>query len=99
MGILKGCKILVGVTGGIAAYKAAALVRLLRKEDAEVRVVMTPAARNFITPLTLATLSQNPVFTEGFDPSNGQWNSHVSLGTWADLMVVAPGQNGTRDSR
>ena len=95
MGILKGRKILVGVTGGIAAYKAAALVRLLRKEDAEVRVVMTPAARNFITPLTLATLSQNPVFTEGFDPSNGQWNSHVSLGTWADLMVVAPATANT----
>ena len=95
MGILKGRKILVGVTGGIAAYKAAALVRLLRKEDAEVRVVMTPAARNFITPLTLATLSQNPVLTEGFDPSNGQWNSHVSLGTWADLMVVAPATANT----
>lgn len=95
MGILKGRKILVGVTGGIAAYKAAALVRLLRKEDAEVRVVMTPAARNFITPLTLATLSQNPVFTEGFDPSNGQWNSHVSLGTWGDLMVVAPATANT----
>ena len=65
------------------------------KGDAEVRVVMTPAARNFITPLTLATLSQNPVFTGGFDPSNGQWNSHVSLGTWADLMVVAPATANT----
>lgn len=87
---LKGEKILFGITGGIAAYKAAILVRLLVKEGAEVRVVMTPLAKQFITPLTLATLSKNPILVEFFDPENGAWNSHVDLGLWADLYVIAP---------
>jgi phosphopantothenoylcysteine decarboxylase/phosphopantothenate--cysteine ligase len=87
---LKGKKILLGITGGIAAYKAAILVRLLIKEGAEVRVVMTPLAKQFITPLTLATLSKNPILVEFFDPENGAWNSHVDLGLWADLYVIAP---------
>lgn len=81
---------MVGVTGGIAAYKTATLVRLLVKGGAEVRCVMTPMAKQFITPLTLATLSRNPISVEFFDPENGQWHSHVSLGTWADAFVVAP---------
>jgi phosphopantothenoylcysteine decarboxylase/phosphopantothenate--cysteine ligase len=83
-------KILVGITAGIAAYKAAILVRILMKEGAEVKVVMTPDAKDFITPLTLSTLSQNPVHWDFFDKHNGQWNSHVELGMWADLMVIAP---------
>lgn len=87
---LKGKKILLGITGGIAAYKAAILVRLLVKEGAEVRVVMTPLAKQFITPITLATLSKNPILVEFFDPENGAWNSHVDLGLWADLYVIAP---------
>ena len=87
---LKGKNILLGVTGGIAAYKAAILVRLLVKEGAQVRVVMTKLAKEFITPLTLATLSKNPILVEFFDPENGQWNSHVDIGLWADLYVIAP---------
>jgi phosphopantothenoylcysteine decarboxylase/phosphopantothenate--cysteine ligase len=87
---LKGKKILLGITGGIAAYKAAILVRLLIKEGAEVRVVMTPMAKQFITPLTLSTLSKNPILVEFFDPENGAWNSHVDLGLWADMYVIAP---------
>lgn len=88
--MLKGKHILLGVTGSIAAYKAATLVRGLVKEGAEVRVVMTPLAKQFITPLTMATLSRNPILVEFFDPENGAWNSHVSLGQWADLYLVAP---------
>lgn len=86
---------LLGVTGSIAAYKAAFLVRLLVKEGAEVRVVMTSAAKQFITPLTMATLSRNPILVEFFDPENGQWNSHVSLGLWADLYLIAPASANT----
>ncbi len=93
--MLKGKNILVGVTGSIAAYKAAYLVRLLVKEGANVRVLMTPAAKHFISPLTMATLSGNPIFTEFFNPENGQWNSHVSLGLWADLFLVAPASANT----
>lgn len=88
--MLKGKKILVGVTGGIAAYKTATIVRLLIKEGAEVKVIMTPHAKEFITPLTMATLSKNPVYTDFFNPENGEWNSHVDLGTWADLFLIAP---------
>lgn len=88
--ILKGKKILIGITGSIAAYKIPVLIRLLKKEDAEVQVVMTPNAKNFVTPLTLATLSQNPALTDGFDPQNGKWNSHIELGSWADAMLFAP---------
>jgi phosphopantothenoylcysteine decarboxylase / phosphopantothenate---cysteine ligase len=87
---LKGKNILLGITGGIAAYKAAILVRLLIKEGAEVKVVMTKLAKEFITPLTMATLSKNPILVEFFDPENGQWNSHVDLGAWSDLFLIAP---------
>ncbi|HIZ87352.1 MAG TPA: bifunctional phosphopantothenoylcysteine decarboxylase/phosphopantothenate--cysteine ligase CoaBC [Candidatus Coprenecus pullistercoris] len=93
--MLKGKHVLIGVTGSIAAYKAAYLVRLLVKEGAEVKVVMTAAAKHFITPLTLATLSRNPILTEFFNPENGQWNSHVSLGLWADLFLIAPASANT----
>ncbi len=88
-------KILLGVTGSIAAYKSAFLVRLLVKEGAEVKVVMTPPAQAFITPLTLATLSKNPVKTEFFEPESGVWSSHVELGKWADLFLVAPATANT----
>jgi phosphopantothenoylcysteine decarboxylase / phosphopantothenate---cysteine ligase len=88
--MLKGKHILIGVTGGIAAYKTATIIRLLVKEGAEVKVLMTSHAKEFITPLTLATLSKNPVLTEFYDPSNGNWNSHVDLGLWADLYLIAP---------
>lgn len=93
--MLHGKHILLGVTGSIAAYKAAALCRLLKKEGAEVQVVMTPLAKQFITPLTMATLSKRPILVEFFDPENGAWNSHVSLGEWADLYVVAPATANT----
>ncbi len=88
--MLQGKHILLGVTGSIAAYKAAVLCRLLRTAGAEVQVVMTALAKEFITPLTMATLSKRPILVEFFDPENGAWNSHVSLGEWADLMLVAP---------
>lgn len=85
----------MAVTGSIAAYKAAILVRSLVREGAEVKVLMTPLAKQFITPLTLATLSRNPILVDFFDPENGEWNSHVSLGEWADAMVVAPATANT----
>ncbi|MEM7550051.1 MAG: bifunctional phosphopantothenoylcysteine decarboxylase/phosphopantothenate--cysteine ligase CoaBC [Bacteroidota bacterium] len=88
--MLKGKKILLGVTGSIAAYKSALLVRLLKKEGAEVQVVMTDAAKDFITPLTLATLSEKPALSEFSESSTGIWNNHVDLGLWADLILVAP---------
>jgi phosphopantothenoylcysteine decarboxylase/phosphopantothenate--cysteine ligase len=90
-----GKKILVGVTGSIAAFKAASLVRMLVKEGSEVRVIMTPLAKEFITPLTLATLSKNPVLTDFFDPTSGSWNSHVDLGIWADAFIIAPASANT----
>jgi phosphopantothenoylcysteine decarboxylase/phosphopantothenate--cysteine ligase len=93
--MLKGKKILVGVTGGIAAYKTATIIRLLVKDGAEVRVVMTDHAREFITPLTMATLSRNPVLNQFHDPETGDWNSHVDLGIWADLFLVAPATANT----
>lgn len=92
---LKGKHILLGVTGSIAAYKAALLVRALVKEGAEVKVVMTPMAKQFITPLTLATLSKNPIVVDFYNPENGDWNSHVSLGIWADLFLIAPATAAT----
>lgn len=92
---LAGKHIVLGVTGGIAAYKSAILTRLLVKAGAEVQVIMTPAAREFITPLTLATLSGNGVITEFFTANTGEWHSHVSLGLWADAMVVAPATAST----
>src|SRR4030042_1029215 len=88
--MLKGKHILIGVTGGIAAYKTATIVRLLVREEAEVKVIMTDHAKEFITPLTLATLSKNPVLTQFYNPENGDWNSHVELGLWADLYLIAP---------
>ncbi len=93
--MLAGRNILLGVTGSIAAYKAAVLVRALVKEGADVRVVMTPLAKEFITPLTMATLSKHPVAVDFFDPENGAWNSHVSLGEWADLYLIAPATANT----
>lgn len=93
--MLKGKKIILGVTGSIAAYKSAQLIRLLVKEGAEVKVLMTPLAKEFITPLTLATLSKNPVLVDFFNPENGDWNSHVSLGLWADVFLIAPATANT----
>ena len=96
MSVLKGKKVLLGVTGGIAAYKTASLVRLFIKAGAEVQVIMTPASKEFVTPLTLSTLSKNPVFSEFYndenesDNQNATWNNHVELALWADLMLVAP---------
>ena len=90
MDILNGKHIVLGVTGSIAAYKAAFLVRLLIKKGAEVQVVMTPAGKEFITPLTLSTLTRKPVVSEFFDRRDGSWNSHVDLGQWADAMLIAP---------
>ncbi len=87
--------ILVGVTGGIAAYKIAILIRELKKKGADVKVVMTPMAKQFISPLTLATLSQNPILVDFFNPENGEWNSHVKLGLWADAYVIAPATANT----
>lgn len=94
-GPLAGRHILLGITGSIAAYKAAMLCRLLKREGAEVQVVMTTLAKQFITPLTMATLSRRPILVEFFDPENGQWNSHVSLGEWADCYLIAPATANT----
>lgn len=93
--MLKGKHIIVGITGSIAAYKAAALVRLLVKEGAEVKVVMTELAKQFITPLTIATLSKHPVMVEFYNPENGDWHSHVDMGLWADLYLIAPATANT----
>jgi phosphopantothenoylcysteine decarboxylase/phosphopantothenate--cysteine ligase len=97
MSILRGKNILLGITAGIAAYKSASLVRLFIKSGASVKVIMTPAAKEFITPLTLSTLSKNPVissFTDA-DAENAVWNNHVELGLWADLFLVAPATANT----
>lgn len=93
--MLAGKHILLGVTGSIAAYKAANIIRLLVKQGAEVKVVMTPLAKEFITPLTLATLAKNPIYVDFFNPENGEWNSHVKLGLWADAMLIAPATANT----
>jgi phosphopantothenoylcysteine decarboxylase/phosphopantothenate--cysteine ligase len=93
--MLKGKKIVLGVCSGIAAYKAAFLTRLLVKAGAEVQVVMTPGAKEFITPLTLSTLSKNPVYSEFTSGTNGQWNNHVELGLKADLILIAPATANT----
>jgi phosphopantothenoylcysteine decarboxylase/phosphopantothenate--cysteine ligase len=107
MSVLSGKKIVLGVSGGIAAYKTATLVRLFIKAGAHVQVIMTPASKDFVTPLTLSTLSKNPVYSsfynEDNDPSqngeqtkqNAQWNNHVELGLWADLMLIAPATANT----
>ncbi|MEZ4874568.1 MAG: bifunctional phosphopantothenoylcysteine decarboxylase/phosphopantothenate--cysteine ligase CoaBC [Flavobacteriaceae bacterium] len=97
MSVLSGKKILLGVTAGIAAYKSAFLVRQLVKKGAEVRVVMTPAAKDFVTPLTLSTLSKNEVLSSftNEENSNAQWNNHVALGLWADFFIIAPATANT----
>jgi phosphopantothenoylcysteine decarboxylase / phosphopantothenate---cysteine ligase len=92
---LKGKKIILGVTGSIAAYKSAQLIRLLVKEGVEVKVIMTALAKEFISPLTLATLAKNPILIDFFDPTNGNWNSHVDLGLWADAYLIAPATANT----
>jgi len=93
--MLKGKHIIIGVTGSIAAYKAANLIRLLKKEECDVKVIMTPLAKEFITPLTLATLAKNPILVDFFNPENGDWNSHVDLGLWADAYLIAPASANT----
>jgi phosphopantothenoylcysteine decarboxylase/phosphopantothenate--cysteine ligase len=93
--MLNGKKIVLGVCGSIAAYKTAVLTRLLVKAGAEVKVIMTPAAHDFITSLTLSTLSKNPVLTEFIKDKSGQWNNHVDLGLWADAVVIAPATANT----
>jgi phosphopantothenoylcysteine decarboxylase/phosphopantothenate--cysteine ligase len=92
---LKGKNIILGITGGIAAYKSAFLTRLLIKEGAEVKIVITPLGKEFITPVTLATLSKNTVLSDFFKHDDGEWNSHVDLGIWADLMIIAPATANT----
>ncbi len=92
---MKGKKILIGLTGGIAAYKISYLIRLFIKNGAEVKVVMTPTSKKFITPLTLATLSKNPILVDFFNPENGEWNSHVDIGLWADVFIIAPATANT----
>ncbi|WP_284652221.1 bifunctional phosphopantothenoylcysteine decarboxylase/phosphopantothenate--cysteine ligase CoaBC [Flavobacterium terrisoli] len=97
MSVLSGKKILLGVSGGIAAYKTASLVRLFIKAGAHVQVVMTPASKDFVTPLTLSTLSKNPVHSSFYneEDENAEWNNHVELGLWADLMLIAPATANT----
>lgn len=97
MSVLNGKKILLGISGGIAAYKTASLVRLFIKAGAHVQVIMTPASKDFITPLTLSTLSKNPVFSSFYnqDDDNEKWNNHVELALWADIMVIAPATANT----
>lgn len=93
--MLKGKHIILGISGGIAAYKSASLVRLLVKAGAEVQVVITPNGKEFITPVTLSTLSGKPVISEFFTANTGEWHSHVDLGLWADVMVIAPATAST----
>jgi len=93
--MLQGKHIIVGITGGIAAYKTATLVRLLVKAGAEVQVIMTPAAKQFITPVTMSALTGKPVVSEFFTANTGEWHSHVDLGLWADAMVIAPATAST----
>ena len=87
---LQGKKIVLGITGSIAAYKACNIIRDFKKQGAEVQVVITPAGKEFITPITLSALTQNPVISDFFSQRDGTWHSHVALGLWADAMVIAP---------
>lgn len=93
--VLKDKHIIIGITGSIAAYKAAILIRLLVKAGAEVKVIMTPMGKQFITPLTIATLAKSPILVDFYNPENGDWNSHVDLGMWADLYLIAPASANT----
>ena len=93
--ILEGRHVILGITGGIAAYKSVSLLRLLVKAGAQVQVIMTPAAKEFITPVTLSALSGRPVISEFFTANTGEWHSHVDLGLWADAMVIAPAKSTT----
>ena len=98
MSILSGKRILLGISGGIAAYKTPLLVRFLKKKGAQVQVVMTPAAKDFVTPLSLSTVSERPVhssFVEKDAEDNPRWNNHVDLALWADLMIIAPATSNT----
>ncbi|MCG9792603.1 bifunctional phosphopantothenoylcysteine decarboxylase/phosphopantothenate--cysteine ligase CoaBC [Flavobacterium algicola] len=97
MSVLNGKKILLGISGGIAAYKTASLVRLFIKAGAHVQVIMTPASKDFVTPLTLSTLSKNPVYSSFYneEEQDAEWNNHVELGLWADLMIIAPATANT----
>jgi phosphopantothenoylcysteine decarboxylase/phosphopantothenate--cysteine ligase len=100
MSVVSGKKIVLGISGGIAAYKTASLVRLFIKAGAHVKVIMTPASKDFITPLTLSTLSKNPVYSSFYKDEeesnqNAQWNNHVELGLWADFMLIAPATANT----
>ena len=88
--MLQGKHIVLGITGSIAAYKACYIIRALVKKGAEVQVVITPSGKEFITPITLSTLTHKPVVSEFFSQRDGTWNSHVDLGLWADLMLIAP---------
>jgi len=93
--MLSGKNILIGITGGIAAYKTANLIRLFKKSGANIQVVMTPDAKEFVTPLTLSTLSENPVHSVFSDEETGVWDSHVDLGLWADIFIIAPATANT----
>lgn len=93
--MLKGKKVILGITGSIAAYKAVYLLRLLVKEGAEVQVIITPAGKEFITPVTLSALSGKPVLSDFFENADGSWHSHVDLGLWADILVIAPASANT----
>src|SRR5574344_1055415 len=93
--MLKGNKIVLGITGSIAAYKACMIIRGLIKEGAEVQVVITASGKEFITPITLSALTSKPVISDFFSQRDGTWNSHVSLGQWADAMVIAPATAST----
>lgn len=93
--MLKGKKIVLGITGSIAAYKSCLIIRALIRKGAEVQVVITPSGKEFITPLTLSTLTGKPVVSEFFDRRDGSWHSHVSLGMWADAMLIAPATAST----
>src|ERR1700712_3024595 len=88
--MFEGINVVLGICGSIAAYKSASLIRLLVKSGANVQVVMTPYATNFITPLTLSTLSKKPVLVDYFTAETGEWNNHVELSLWADLLLIAP---------
>jgi phosphopantothenoylcysteine decarboxylase/phosphopantothenate--cysteine ligase len=93
--MLRGKRIILGVCGGIAAYKSAVLTRLLVKQGCEVKVILTPSAESFITPLTLSTLSKNPVLSAMSKPGTGEWINHVELGLWGDVMLIAPATANT----